>query len=87
MALVVVLLWLAAWLTLGAPGGAADAVARMGATHEARDVTQACLDEAQRVATSPAYMDDGANPWQVYEGIGRMIEAVVKMAGKTPVLA
>ena len=69
-------------VTLGAPGAAADAVAKMGAKHEARKVTEACIDENARVATAPAYMDDAANPWQVYEGIGRMIEATMKMVGQ-----
>ena len=69
-------------VTVGEPGQAADAGTKMGARHEARAVTEACVDDRARVATAPAYMDDGANPWQVYEGIGRMIEATVRMAGK-----
>jgi enhancing lycopene biosynthesis protein 2 len=68
-------------VTVGAPSAAAVAVEKMGARHEARSVMEACIDETARVATAPAYMDDGANPWQVYEGIGRMIEATVRMAG------
>jgi enhancing lycopene biosynthesis protein 2 len=66
-------------ITLGQPGPAADAVASMGAMHQPRAVTEACIDDTNRLATSPAYMDDAANPWQVYQGIGQMIEAVVSM--------
>lgn len=67
-------------VTVGESSAAAEAVVKMGARHEARAVMQVCIDETARVATAPAYMDDGANPWQVYEGIGRMIEATVRMA-------
>jgi enhancing lycopene biosynthesis protein 2 len=67
-------------VTLGGPGAAADAVAKMGARHEVRKVTEACIDESARLASAPAYMDDTATPWQVYEGIGRMIEATLRMA-------
>lgn len=69
-------------VTVGAASPASEAVVKMGARHEARGVTEACIDEAARVATAPAYMDDAASPWQVYEGIGRMIEATLRMAGR-----
>lgn len=74
-------------VTLGEPGPASEAVARMGSKHERRAVTEACIDEPNQLATSPAYMDDSASPWQVYEGIGKMIEAVVTMAGRQQVPA
>lgn len=74
-------------LTVGQPGPAANAVVNMGAVHEPRRVTEACIDETHLFASAPAYMDDHANPWQVYEGIGRMIEAAVGMASRKPAVS
>ncbi|MBL9030737.1 MAG: isoprenoid biosynthesis glyoxalase ElbB [Phycisphaerae bacterium] len=67
-------------VTLGEESDAAAALARMGATHVAKRVEEACVDDANRLATSPAYMDDHATPYQVFVGIGHMIESVVAMA-------
>lgn len=64
-------------VTLGAEGGAADAVAAMGSTHVAKPVTQALADDAHSLFTSPAYMYGDAKPHEVYEGIGAMIDQLM----------
>ena len=66
-------------VTLGDDAGAAAAVANMGATHIIRKVTEAAADEANRLTTTPAYMYGEANPWEVYQGIGEMIEGMLAM--------
>lgn len=66
-------------VTIGKDEGTAGAIATMGATNVTRAVTEAYVDEANRVATTPAYMYDEANPYEVFEGIGRMCEAVAGM--------
>ena len=43
-------------LTLGHPGPAAQAAEAMGATHVVCDATGVCVDPANRVLTTPAYM-------------------------------
>jgi enhancing lycopene biosynthesis protein 2 len=53
---------------------AAAAVAAWGSRHVPVEVTEAHLDPRQRVSTTPAYMDPGATPHQVFVGIGRMLE-------------
>ncbi|MBI1191258.1 MAG: isoprenoid biosynthesis glyoxalase ElbB [Tepidisphaera sp.] len=68
-------------VTLGAEGEAADAVRTMGATHVAKAVTEAFTDDRERVVTTPAYMYD-ANPYEIFTGIGAMVEGVAALANK-----
>lgn len=71
-------------VTLGAPGPAADAVAAWGSRHEPQPLRGVCVDAAQRVITTPAYMDDDATPHGVFAGIGAMIDALAGMLGAQP---
>jgi enhancing lycopene biosynthesis protein 2 len=66
-------------VTIGTDAGTAAAIGKMGGTNVPKNVTEAAVDSASKVATAPAYMDGAASPWQVYEGIGRMIEETLKM--------
>lgn len=63
-------------VTIGQDPGTAGAIGAMGAKHQERAVTQACIDESQRVVTAPAYMYD-APVHAVYEGIGAMVESTL----------
>jgi enhancing lycopene biosynthesis protein 2 len=66
-------------LTLGPAGTpAAEAARQWGATHEPAGPEDVVVDRVSRVATTPAYMHDDANPHQVFVGIGKMVEAVVR---------
>jgi enhancing lycopene biosynthesis protein 2 len=67
-------------VTIGDDAGTAAAISRMGAANVVKKVTDALVDERNRLATSPAYMYGQASPHQVYEGIGKMIEGVLKLA-------
>jgi enhancing lycopene biosynthesis protein 2 len=66
-------------VTVGNDAGTAGAIASWGARHVDRAVTEIALDERLKVASTPAYM---LGPWiaDVYEGIDKMVEAVLKMA-------
>jgi enhancing lycopene biosynthesis protein 2 len=66
-------------VTIGTDTATADAIAAMGSTNVPRGVTEAYCDDANRIVTTPAYMFGDASPWQVYEGIGRMVEKVVDL--------
>jgi enhancing lycopene biosynthesis protein 2 len=61
-------------ITIGNDAGTAAALTRLGATHVEKPVTQAHLDSANRIVTTPAYMYH-ANPWEVFQGIGAMIDS------------
>jgi enhancing lycopene biosynthesis protein 2 len=66
-------------VTIGTDADTANAINTMGATHVPRSVTESYTDEANRVVTTPAYMCD-AKPHEIFEGIGKMVDAVVAMA-------
>lgn len=61
-------------VTIGEDAGAAGAVAAMGSRNVVKGVTEAAVDEKTRLATTPAYMYGEASPWQVFQGIGEMVE-------------
>lgn len=65
-------------ITLGGPGDAASAAAAMGATPITKAVTEAYVDEAHRILTTPAYMCD-TGPHGVFTGVGKMIDALSAM--------
>jgi len=68
-------------ITLGADAGndAAAAATKMGARHVAKRVTEALVDETNRIVTTPAYMCD-ATPFEVFTGIGVLVDEVVRLA-------
>ena len=68
-------------LTLGDASDASKAAEAMGATHQAAGVTEVVIDEANHLATTPAYMYGQAPIHQVFDGIGKMIEQTLSMVG------
>lgn len=52
----------------------------MGMRHVERPSTRALVDNGERVVTTPAYMCD-ANPFEVFTGIGELVDELVAMAG------
>lgn len=68
-------------VTVGEAGGAADAIETLGGRHVVKPVEEACVDEDKRVATAPAYMYGDATPYEVFTGIGAMIDATMSMLG------
>jgi enhancing lycopene biosynthesis protein 2 len=66
-------------VTIGDDAGTAAAIGKMGATNAVKSVTEAAVDEPNRLATTPAYMYGNASPWEVYQGIGRMIEETLAL--------
>ncbi len=66
-------------VTVGDDAGVGAAIASWGSTSITTPVDRACTDDANRIASAPAYMYAKANPHEVYEGIGRMIESALGM--------
>merc|ERR1712018_279807 len=58
--------------------GTAGAINAMGAKHVVKDVTEAHVDEANKIVTSPAFMCETALH-EIHDGIGEMIENVLKL--------
>ena len=67
-------------VTIGTDRGTADAIRSMGAKHEDVAETDVCIDEANRVVSTPCYMNN-VGPWTVYQGAEKMVEEVLRMAG------
>jgi len=65
-------------ITLGTDQPASDAAATLGATPIAKGVTEVQFDDKNRLYSTPAYMHADAKPHQVYEGIGRMLDLLLK---------
>lgn len=69
-------------VTIGHDAGTAAAIAGWGSRNVPKDVREAHTDRANKVVTTPAYMDDHATPYDVFTGIGQMVDGVVALAGK-----
>jgi enhancing lycopene biosynthesis protein 2 len=61
-------------ITIGNDPQTAAAIHAMGATHVAKPVSEAHVDDRRRVITAPAYMYGEAPIHEVFEGIGDMVE-------------
>lgn len=66
-------------LTIGNDPGTAQALAALGAKHVECPVDAACVDEEQRIVTTPAYMYD-ARIGDVAKGIDQAVAALLRLA-------
>jgi enhancing lycopene biosynthesis protein 2 len=67
-------------LTIGTDMGTADAINAMKGEHQNTGETDICIDEANRLVTTPCYMND-VGPWTTYQGAEKMVEQILRMAG------
>jgi enhancing lycopene biosynthesis protein 2 len=66
-------------MTIGNDMGTAAALERMGATHRLCNVDEICVDERNKIVTSPAYML-GPNIRHIAVGIEKLVTRVLAMA-------
>ena len=66
-------------VSIGTDKGTADAINSMAAEHQNTGPTDICVDETNRLVTTPCYMND-VGPWTVFQGAGKMVEAVLRLA-------
>ncbi len=66
-------------LTLGADGGGADEMRKLGHKHVVTKPSEICVDEAHKLVTTPAYMYDDAPLNEVFEGIKKAVDATLAM--------
>lgn len=69
-------------VTVGDDAGVAGIITQWGSRSTVVACEHAVVDDQHRVVTSPAYMYGEATPWQVYQGIGRMVEQTVALCQK-----
>ncbi len=67
-------------LTIGTDPATADAINKMGGEHVQVGPTDVCIDQANKIVTTPCYMND-VGPWTVYEGAEKMVEEVMRLTG------
>lgn len=65
-------------LTIGSDQGTAAALEQLGATHTVCPVTEALIDNENKLVTAPAYMED-AKIHEVAEGIEKAVQAVLTL--------
>jgi enhancing lycopene biosynthesis protein 2 len=68
-----------ATVTIGTDSATASAIEKMGCCHQNRATTDICIDNENRIVSTPAYMS-AQRISQVYEGIGKLVEQVLQMA-------
>lgn len=66
-------------VTIGNDSGTASAIESVGSKNEERKVTEVCVDEKNKIVTSPAYMYGDAAPHEIFDGIQNMITETLKL--------
>ncbi|ROS01643.1 enhancing lycopene biosynthesis protein 2 [Sinobacterium caligoides] len=66
-------------LTIGTDEGTAGELVKLGAKHQECVTSDCVVDVANKVVTTPAYMDDNANLADVYAGISKLISSVIQL--------
>jgi enhancing lycopene biosynthesis protein 2 len=67
-------------LTLGESGDAAAEIEKLGQRHIVQGPSEAHVDRANRVVSTPAYMYDGARLSDVFQGIQKLVREVCALA-------
>ena len=67
-------------VTIGSDTGTAGHLEKLGSTHQVCPVTEAVIDNANKLVTAPAYMED-AKVHEVAQGIESAVHAVLEMCG------
>lgn len=65
-------------VTIGTDPGTAQGITAMGCVHENHAVTEIAIDKAHKLVSTPAYML-GQGPAEVFEGIRKLVDAVLEM--------
>lgn len=65
-------------VTIGTDKGTADSIHSLGGVHQNTDPTGICIDEANKLVTTPCYMND-VGAYTVFQGAEKMVDAVLRM--------
>jgi enhancing lycopene biosynthesis protein 2 len=68
-------------VTIGSDISTAKVIHELGSRHVSKQVTESHIDTRNRIVTTPAFMIE-APLYQIFDGIGTMIAAVLKLTGK-----
>lgn len=67
-------------ITLGNDKKLADEIEKTGVLHKSCHTSDCIIDEKNKIVTTPAYMDDDINLADVYQGISKLIKAVIALS-------
>ena len=67
-------------LTIGTDAATAEAIEAMGAVHMDCPATEAIVDKANKLVSTPAYML-ASGPAEVYAGVVKLVREVLRLAG------
>lgn len=66
-------------LTLGATGEASAELEKLGHVHEPKQVHEVCVDTANKIVTTPAYMFDDAKLKDLFVGVDSAVEKALAL--------
>ena len=67
-------------LTIGNDQASAAELVKLGAKHQNCVTSDCVVDEVHKIVTTPAYMDDKAKIADVYTGISKLVNNVIRLA-------
>jgi enhancing lycopene biosynthesis protein 2 len=67
-------------LTIGHHAGTAAEIEKTGAVHQVCETNDCVVDTTHRLVTTPAYMDDHANLKDIFQGISKLVKAMVELS-------
>lgn len=67
-------------LTVGAPSEASGEIEKLGHRHVVKAASDCCIDNKFKIVTTPAYMYDDAPLHEIFEGIRKLVDAVIKLS-------
>ena len=65
-------------LTLGATGEASAEIEKLGHRHVVTSANDICVDTKNKIVSTPAYMYDNAPLCDIFEGIRKLVDEIVK---------
>lgn len=67
-------------ITLGNDKNLADEIEKTGVSHHKCHTADCIIDERNKIVTTPAYMDEGINLADAYQGISKLVKAVIELS-------
>ena len=66
-------------VTIGDDTSTASVVEKVGSKNQVKKVSEVCIDEQNKIVTSPAYMYGSAAPHEIFDGIQSMVNETLKL--------
>jgi enhancing lycopene biosynthesis protein 2 len=67
-------------LSVGKKCSTSDAIEAMGHRHVQTEISECHIDRQHRIVTTPAYMDDKASLSDLFQGVRKLVGAVIELS-------